>query len=119
MPTLALTNSGLLHAILAISSLYMANLTNTSTLQSLKHYHIALRWIAKSLNTLLRGHPATLAGMMLLGFYEVISCNHKSWTSHLLGAKQLIQEINFAEKTKGVKAIKKRRQAHHDHRYGW
>lgn len=97
----------------------MANLQETSTLPSLRHYHIALRRIAKSLNSPRRGHPATIAGTMLLGFYEVMSADHQKWTSHLLGAKQLIKEINFAEKTQEIKAIKKERQAQYAHQYGW
>jgi len=116
MPTLALTNPGLLHAILAISSLHMAKLQQTSTIPSLKHYHIALRRIAKGLNSPRRGHPAILAGTMILGFYEVMQADHQKWTSHLLGAKQLIKEVNFAERTKEIKAMKRRKRAQYT---GW
>lgn len=110
MPTLALTNAGLLHAMLAISSLHMSALQGTSTIPSLKHYHIALRRVARGLNSPRRGHPATLAATLLLGFYEVLNADHQKWTSHLLGAKQLIREINFREKSREVKAIKKQRR---------
>lgn len=35
----------------------------------------------------------------------------------MLGAKQLMKEINFAEKSKEVKAIKKQRRERHAHSY--
>jgi hypothetical protein len=97
LPMRALAHQGLLHAMLAIASLHIAKLQQSSPTPSLKHYHYALRRIAKAL-----GQPAkrrdvsTLAATLLLGFYEVTTAEHNKWDSHLAGAKQLIMDIDFA-----------------------
>ena len=49
MPMLALHHQGLLHAMLALASLHIAKLQKASPTPSLKHYHFALRKVAKSL----------------------------------------------------------------------
>jgi hypothetical protein len=93
--------------MLALGSLHIAKLQDGPIAASLKHYAIGLRRVAKSVSlTTRRGHPATLAAAMLLAFYECWSADHQKWSNHLLGAKQLILEIDFAGMTKYIKRKK-------------
>lgn len=107
LPMMALSNQGLLHSQLALASLHIAKLQHTSPTPSLKHYHYALRRVAKAV-----GHPvkrrevATLAATLLLGFYEVTTAEHNKWNSHLAGARELILDIDFAGMTKRINAYK-------------
>ncbi|KAL9036462.1 MAG: hypothetical protein Q9180_004288 [Flavoplaca navasiana] len=107
LPMMALSNQALLHAQLALASLHIAKLQQTSATPSLKHYHYALRRVAKAV-----GHPtkrreiATLAATLLLGFFELTTAEHNKWNSHLAGAKELILEIDFAGMTKRINAYK-------------
>ncbi|KAL8999910.1 MAG: hypothetical protein Q9169_001316 [Polycauliona sp. 2 TL-2023] len=107
LPMMALSNQALLHAQLALASLHIAKLQQTSATASLKHYHYALRRVAKAV-----GHPtkrreiATLAATLLLGFFEVTTAEHNKWNSHLAGARELILEIDFAGMTKRINAYK-------------
>lgn len=109
LPMLALSHQGLLHAMLALASLHIAKLQQTSPTPSLKHYHFALRRVAKAL-----GRPAkrrdigTLAATLLLGFYEVTTAEHNKWNSHLAGARQLITDIDFVGMGQRLKAHKAR-----------
>src|SRR5450432_781995 len=104
MPILALNNQALLHAMLAIGSLHIALLQDTPITASLKHYHIAIRQVAKSVSLpMRRGQPATLAATMLLGWYELMSADHQKWSSHLLGARYLLADIDFAGMTRYMK----------------
>ena len=97
LPMLALTHQGLLHAMLALSSLHISKLQHSSPTPSLKHYHFALRRVAKALgNPKKRKDVATLAATLLLGFYEVTTAEHNKWNSHLSGARELVMEIDFA-----------------------
>ncbi|KAL8829206.1 MAG: hypothetical protein Q9170_006275 [Blastenia crenularia] len=128
LPMMALGNQGLLHAQLALASLHIAKLQQTSATPSLKHYHYALRRVAKAV-----GHPvkrreiATLAATLLLGFFEVTTAEHNKWNSHLAGARELIREIDFAGMTKRINAYKAETNMirksgmynyGHEHRYG-
>lgn len=107
LPMLALHHQGLLHAMLALASLHIAKLQKTSTTSSLKHYHYALRKVAKSLgNPTKRNDVATLAATLLLGYYEVTTAEHNKWNSHLAGAKQLIMQTDFASAANRIKAHK-------------
>jgi hypothetical protein len=116
MPTLALNNQALLHAMLAIGSLHIALLQDSPATASLKHYHIAIRRVAKIVREPhRRGHPATLAATLLLGWYELMSADHQKWSSHLLGARQLLMEIDFAGMTKCIRS--RRRQSRTDDFY--
>ena len=111
LPMLSLQDRGLLHAILAMSSLHMAKLQKTSQAPSLKHYHYALRRVAKALgNPSKRQNVATLAATLLLGFYEVSTAEHNKWNSHLAGARELINTIDFLGRTKRAKEYKKMQQ---------
>ena len=112
MPILALHHQGLLHAMLALASLHIAKLQKSSPTPSLKHYHFALRKVAKSLgNPSKRNIIATLGATLLLGFYEVTTAEHNKWNSHLAGAKQLVIDIDFAGTAKRIKAQKAQAKA--------
>lgn len=109
MPMLALHDQGLLHALLALSSLHIAKLQKTSPTPSLKHYHFALRKVAKSLGgSTKRNTIATLGATLLLGFYEVTTAEHNKWNSHLAGAKQLVMSLDYEGTARRVKAQKAR-----------
>lgn len=108
LPMMALTNQGLLHAQLALASLHIAKLQQTSPTPSLKHYHYALRRVAKAVgNPVKRRDIATLAATLLLGFFEVTTAEHNKWNSHLAGARELILEIDFVGMTRRIIAYKK------------
>ena len=93
--------------MLALASLHIAKLQNGPMTASLKHYAISLRRVAKSLSSpSRRGQPSTLAASMLLAFYECWCADHQKWSNHLLGAKQLVREIDFAGMTKYIKSVK-------------
>ena len=118
LPMMALSHRGLLHSMLALASLHIAKLQQTSTHASLKHYHFAIRRVTKvvGLPSKRPGIP-TLAASLLLGFYEVISAEHHKWNSHLAGASQLIMEIDFAGMTKRIKAHKALKETNKKSRY--
>lgn len=68
---------------------------------SLKHYHLAIRKLAKDVGLPTRRKQlATLATTLLLGYYEVMSGDHGKWCDHLLGSHQLLKQIDFAGMTK-------------------
>lgn len=104
LPMLALTHQGLLHAMLALGSLHIAKLQQSPPTSSLKHYHYALRRVAKALrNPKKRKDAATLAATLLLGFYEITTAEHNKWNSHLSGARELVMDIDFAGITKKIR----------------
>jgi len=123
MPTVALGHQGLMHAMLALGSLHIAKLQTTSTGPSLKHYHYALRRVAKAVGLPQRRKEiTTLAATLLLGFYEIMTAEHSKWNSHLAGAKQLVMEIDFAGMTRQItrlRAIVKARLMSQQQRHTW
>lgn len=93
--------------MLAMSSLHIAKLQDKPTWISLKHYHYAIRKLAKNVSIPGRRKQLdTLATTLLLGFYEVMSADHSKWCDHLLGSHQLIKNINFSGMTKHLKQRK-------------
>jgi hypothetical protein len=97
MPVLALGNQALLHSVLSLSSLQIASFQGESPMASLKHYHIAIRRVRKSVSLQTRRRkPETLAAVLLLGWYEAMSANYEKWNHHLKGASNLLKEIDFA-----------------------
>lgn len=111
MPMRALTHQGLLHAMLALASLHIAKLQQTSSTPSLKHYHYALRRVAKALgDQKKRRDVATLAATQLLGFYEVTTAEHNKWNSHLAGARELIMDIDYARMVKRIEAHRQQQE---------
>ena len=110
LPMLALHHQALLHAMLATASLHIAKLQQTSPTPSLRHYHYALRRVAKALgNQRKRLEPATLAATLLLGFYEVTTAEHNKWNSHLSGARELIMAIPYARLSRRVEAFRQQK----------
>ncbi|KAK7539709.1 uncharacterized protein J3D65DRAFT_586721 [Phyllosticta citribraziliensis] len=101
LPMLALNNQGLLHAMLALASLHIAKLQDASITPSIKHYAYALKRVHHSVgHPRKRHHVTTIAACLLLAFYEVMLAEHVKWSSHLMGAKQLLVELDFADMTK-------------------
>jgi hypothetical protein len=97
LPLMAVHHQGLLHAMLAISSLHIAKLQNCSLQPAMKHYMSSVKRIQKAVqNPQKRRLVTTLAGTLLISFYEVMTADLSKWTWHLSGATYLIQETDFA-----------------------
>ncbi|RDW92157.1 hypothetical protein BP5796_01551 [Coleophoma crateriformis] len=110
-PIMAMKSPALLHAMLAVASLHIARLQDGPITASLKHCAIALRRIARLVGVpSRRRQPATIAATLLLGFYECWCADHQKWSNHLLGAKQLVKEIDFVSMTRQVKELKQARR---------
>lgn len=112
LPLRALRDFGLLHAILALASLHIANLQGADTTPSVRHYLYAIRSVHKAVANEQRRHRVeTLAATLLLGYYEVMTADHAKWCSHLLGARQLLNEIGYPSMTKQVRRMRAQEQA--------
>ncbi|KAH8681396.1 hypothetical protein BX600DRAFT_505090 [Xylariales sp. PMI_506] len=108
-PALSLTHPALLQAILALGSLQIAKLQLVPPTASLKHYHLALRRIARNIGRpSKRAEPSNLAATLLLAYYEVWNSDHEKWSKHLLGARLIIKDIPFPEMTRTMMDIKRR-----------
>lgn len=107
LPLKALNNQGLLHAMLALASLHIAKLQKASVTPSYKHYAYALKRLGRSLgNPKRRLHVSTLATALLLAFYEVMTAEHVKWSTHLVGAAQLLAELDFRSLTQEFRRLK-------------
>ncbi|KAH7382487.1 hypothetical protein DE146DRAFT_681522 [Phaeosphaeria sp. MPI-PUGE-AT-0046c] len=96
MPLRALRNQGLLHAMLALASLQIARLQGASITPSYKHYAYSLKRLSRSLgNPTKRLSITTVATSLLLAYYEVWTAEHLKWSTHLVGAAQLLIELDF------------------------
>ncbi|KAF2728720.1 hypothetical protein EJ04DRAFT_476937 [Polyplosphaeria fusca] len=94
IPTLALNDLGLLHAVLALSTRQVAEIYQGSVTPSFKHYAYSLKRMSRSLaQKRTRLLPSTLASSLLLATYEYISADFVKWGTHLLGATQLLKEV--------------------------
>lgn len=112
LPMMALSNQALLHAMLALASLHIAKLQNSSVHTSLKHYHYAIRRIAKSVaSPSKRTQISTIAATMILSFYEASCSEHSVWKKHLTGARQLLMEVDYKAMAKCIKEDKARTKA--------
>ncbi|CAG8961002.1 hypothetical protein HYFRA_00002542 [Hymenoscyphus fraxineus] len=116
-PALALRNPALLHSMLAIASLHIAQVQNGPVTASLKHYAISLRRVGKLISSPKQSEPATLAAALLLAFYECWCADHQKWSNHVMGARQLIRFIDFAGMTKHIKRTKIRQRQNERIRY--
>ena len=117
LPMMALSNIGLLQSMLAISSLQIARLQQAPLTASMKHYHFALRKVAKAVATPSRRTSIpTIAATLILAHFEAITAEHKKWTSHLAGAAQLLMETDFAKVTR---RIREEKQHHRSQSHGW
>lgn len=114
LPMKALHHQGLLHAMLAMASLHIARLEGASVTPSMQHYAWALKHIHKcvvSPNKKKRLAVTTIAASMLLGFYEIMTADHMKWNTHLMGAKQLFVETDFANMTRQFRRMKQEKAA--------
>ena len=112
LPMMALSNQALLHAMLALASLHIAKLQHSSVHTSLKHYHYAIRRIAKSVaSPSKRTQISTIAATMILSFYEASCSEHSVWKKHLTGARQLLMEVDYRAMTRCIKEDKARIKA--------
>lgn len=79
----------------------MAKFLNVPPTQSLKHYHLALRKVKKTIKGVSgRANAGILAATLLLGYFEVWSSDHEKWCKHLLGSRLVLKEIRFPEMTR-------------------
>ncbi|KAF1980493.1 hypothetical protein BU23DRAFT_444283 [Bimuria novae-zelandiae CBS 107.79] len=107
LPLKALNHQGLLHAMLASASLHIARLQRASVTPSYKHYAYALKRLGRSLASSKRRHTiATVATSLLLAFYEVMTAEHVKWSTHLVGAAQLLTELDFPLLTLEARRLK-------------
>jgi hypothetical protein len=96
LPMMALNHQGLLHAILSISSLHISKLQGTSSTPAYKHYAYSLKRIHNIVtNPTRRLRGSTVAATMLLAYYELMSCDHPKFATHLAAGARLISEIDF------------------------
>ncbi|KAH7160818.1 hypothetical protein EDB81DRAFT_327611 [Dactylonectria macrodidyma] len=117
-PIIAFNHPALLHAILALASLQIAKLQKIPATAAMKHYHLAIRRIAKNVNKpLRRTQPPTLAATLLLAYFEVWSSDHTKWCNHLFGARILLREIplkDMSRKCLPIKRLTQRRKDNED-----
>jgi Fungal specific transcription factor domain len=107
LPSLALHHPPLMHAMLALSALHISKLQQTSPGPSIKHFTYALRRVGRLIGLpKRRNEVTTLAANLLLGFYEVMSAETSKWNIHLSGARVLVMEIDFAGKTRKIRALR-------------
>ncbi|KAK4193940.1 transcriptional regulatory protein moc3 [Podospora australis] len=110
-PIMAFNHPALMQAILALGSLQMAKLQNSSPTAAMKHYHLSLRRIAKNYSSpTRRTQPATLAATLLLGFYEVWNSDHDKWCKHMWGARAILKEIPLRQMTRDILAMKRKQR---------
>ena len=107
LPSAAMSQPALAHAILALGGLHIAKLQHTSEDPSLKHFTYALRRVGNLLSLPKRRHEiTTLATVLLLGFYEVLAADHSRWNLHLTGATKLVLEHDYATMTRNVRRMR-------------
>ena len=120
LPILALSDLGLLQSMLALSSLQVARLQQAPLTAPMKHYHYALRKVAKAVAIpTRRTHNATIAATLILAHFEAITAEHKKWTSHLAGAAQLLMEIDFDDVVRRSRAEQRARDVSAQSAGGW
>ncbi|KAF1843348.1 uncharacterized protein K460DRAFT_143852 [Cucurbitaria berberidis CBS 394.84] len=107
LPLKALAHQGLLHAMLALASLHIARLQGASITPSYKHYAYSLKRLGRSLSQpKKRLSISTLATSLLLAYYEVWTAEHSKWSTHLVGATQLITELDFRSLTREARRLR-------------
>jgi hypothetical protein len=93
--------------MLALASLQIGKLQGASLTPSYKHYAYSIKRLTRDL-----GHPkkrlsiTTLATSMLLAYYEVWTAEHVKWSTHLIGAAQLLTELDFRSLTQEAQRLK-------------
>jgi hypothetical protein len=107
LPLKALNNQGLLHAMLALASIHIARLQGASVTPSYKHYAYSLKRLGRALgNSKKRLSVTTLATALLLAYYEVWTAEHAKWSTHIVGAAQLMKELDFRSLTREARRLK-------------
>lgn len=102
--------------MLALSSLHIARLQGASITPSYKHYAYSLKRLGRSLNNPKRRLSIpTLATALLLAFYEVWTAEHTKWSTHLVGAAQLLSELDFRSLTREVRRLREAQTAQERH----
>jgi Fungal specific transcription factor domain len=115
LPLMALNHQGLLHAMLALSSLHIAKLQNGPTSPAMKHYTYSIKRIHSSVGKRNKRHlTTTLAATLLLAFYEVMTADHSKWCWHLRGASYLIKETDYRRMSYRYKVQEAEMQAQED-----
>lgn len=95
-----------------MGSLQIAKLQYLPPTAAMKHYHLAIRRIARNVrNPTRRTQPANLAATLLLAYFEVWNSDHTKWCQHLLGARVLFKEIPFRDMTRHVLPLKRAKRA--------
>lgn len=93
--------------MLALSSLQIARLQGASITPSYKHYAYSLKRLGRNLgNPKKRLSIPTLATSLLLAYYEVWTAEHVKWSTHLVGAAQLLTELDFRSLTREARRLK-------------
>ncbi|KAM5348079.1 hypothetical protein ACJ41O_007903 [Fusarium nematophilum] len=114
-PVISLNHPALLHSMLALAALQIAKLQKMPATAAMKHYHLAIRRIAKNVRTpLRRTQPPTVAATLLLAYFEVWSSDHTKWCNHLFGARILFREIPLMEMSRSYLPVKRSKQAEKD-----
>lgn len=106
---MAFNHPALLHGVLALSSLQVATLQSYPPTAALKHYHIAIRRVAKAVqDPKRRNHHATLAATLVLAYFEIWSSDHEKWSRHLYGSRQLMRAVPFRDLAKANLAYRRK-----------
>jgi hypothetical protein len=93
--------------MLALASLQIARLQGASITPSFKHYAYSLKRLGRNLgNPKKRLSTSTIATSMLLAYYEVWTAEHVKWSTHLVGAAQLLTELDFRSLTREARRLK-------------
>jgi hypothetical protein len=96
LPTMALNDLGMLHGLLAISTLQVAHVYDRSTTPSIKHYAYSLKRLHRAVaDSQKRTQPSTIATALLLASYELMRGDYVKWGSHIRGLSLLIREVGF------------------------
>jgi hypothetical protein len=110
-PALSFNHPALMQAILALGSLQIATMQRMPPTAAMKHYHLAIRRVGRTVRKNdLRTRPATLAATLLLAYFEVWSSDHSKWCNHLFGARILLREIDLRAMTRNVLPLKRARR---------
>lgn len=93
--------------MLALASIHIARLQGASITPSYKHYAYSLKRLGRALgNSKKRLSISTLATSLLLAYYEVWTAEHTKWSTHVVGAAQLMRELNFRLLTREARRLK-------------
>nr|KAK5434704.1 hypothetical protein LTR18_010199 [Exophiala xenobiotica] len=107
IPSMAMSHPALAHAILALGAVHLSKLQNTSDAVAVKHFTYAVRRVGKLLGLPTRRlEIATLATVLVLGYYEVMSGDHSRWNLHLSGATKLVLEHDYAGMTRTARRMR-------------